>query len=97
MQLAFGGNDFEAGSSTPLFDAYLEYTRLRDLNVKVGQFFVPFDRLRTIREFALELVDRAQPTVELSLDRDVGVSFSSQDLFGTRGVLARLLGDAIAL
>lgn len=88
IQLAFGAGDFETGSSTPLFDAFIEYTRFRDLQIKAGQFFVPFDRLRTIREFALQLVDRPAVIRELTLDRDVGIAFSSQDLFGTRGILS---------
>ncbi|HEX2573738.1 MAG TPA: cell envelope integrity protein TolA [Polyangia bacterium] len=92
IQLAFGFGDFETGSSTPLFDAFIEYTRLRDLQIKAGQFFVPFDRLRTIREFALQLVDRPAVIRELSLDRDVGIAFSSQDLFGSHGVLSYHLG-----
>ena len=92
IQLAFGGNEFDKDSSSPIFDAYVEYVRLRDLNIKVGQFFVPFDRARTIREFALQLVDRAQIVSELSLDRDVGLAISSQDFLGTRGILGYHLG-----
>jgi hypothetical protein len=82
IQLAFGGNDFETGSSSPIFDAFVDYTRLRDMNIRVGQFFVPFDRARTIREFALQMVDRQLAVRELNLDRDVGVMFSSTNLFG---------------
>jgi hypothetical protein len=88
IQLAFGGNDFEAGNASPVFDAFIEYNRLRDLNVRVGQYFVPFDRARTIKEFALQFVDRQQPVQEFTLDRDVGIMFSSQNLFGSRGILA---------
>ncbi len=88
VQLAFGGNDFETGSSSPIFDAFMDYTRFRDLNIRVGQFFVPFDRARTIREFALQLVDRQLVVRELTLDRDVGVMLSSTNLFG----LDELLG-----
>jgi len=88
IQLALGTNDFEAGNASPIFDAFVEYTRLRDLNIRVGQFFVPFDRARTIREFALQFVDRQQVVQEFTLDRDVGIMFSSQDLFGTKGRLA---------
>ena len=84
VQLAFGSNDFEKDNASPLFDAYVEYTGWRDLNVRVGQFFVPFDRARTIREFALHLVDRPQVVQELTLDRDVGIMLSSSDLFGRR-------------
>lgn len=86
MQLALANNDFERDNASPIFDAFLEYVALRDLNVRVGQFFVPFDRARTIREFALQFVDRQSVVRELSLDRDFGLMLSSQDLFGS-GVL----------
>jgi hypothetical protein len=84
VQLAFGSNDFEKDNASPLVEAYVEYTGWRDLNVRVGQLFVPFDRARTIREFALRLVDRPQVVQELTLDRDVGIMLSSSDLFGRR-------------
>ena len=62
IQLAFGPKDFEAGNASPIFDAYLEYTRVKSLSIRVGQFFVPFDRLRTVREFALQMADRPRPS-----------------------------------
>lgn len=92
VQLAFGSADFEPGSSSPIFDAFVDYGRLRDLNIRVGQFFVPFDRARTIREFGLQLVDRPQVVSELSLDRDVGVALSSSDLGGFHGIFGYHLG-----
>lgn len=82
VQLAFGGNDFDTGSSSPVFDAFVEYTKHRDFNVRVGQFFVPFDRARTTREFGLQFVDRQGVVRELTLDRDIGIMVSSQDLLG---------------
>jgi hypothetical protein len=88
IQLAFGTNDFEKDNYSPIFDAYVEYAKLRDLNVRLGQYFVPFDRARTTREFALQFVDRQQAVRELTLDRDVGVMLSSSDLFGSKGILA---------
>jgi hypothetical protein len=66
----------------------VEYVKLRDLNVRFGQYFVPFDRARTIREFALQFVDRQIVVRELTLDRDVGLMFSSSDLFGLGSRLA---------
>jgi hypothetical protein len=84
IQLAFGSKDFENGNASPIFDAHLDYTRVRSLSIRVGQFFVPFDRARTTREFALHLVDRQQVVRELTLDRDVGVMFYSDDLFGAK-------------
>lgn len=82
IQLAFAAGDYERDTASPIFDAFVEYTKLRDLNVRVGQFFVPFDRARTTREFALQFVDRQQVVRELTLDRDFGLMLSSQDLFG---------------
>ena len=92
IQMAFGGNDYEAGSATPLFDAWVEYTRFRDINIRVGQFFVPFDRGRTIREFALQFVDRPLIISELSLDRDVGIMLYSTNFLGLHDVLSYNLG-----
>lgn len=92
IQLALGAQDFESGNSSPVYDAYLEFTHVRDANVRVGQFFVPFDRARTIRESALQSVDRAQGISEFGLGRDIGVVVQSQDLFGLGGVLGYHLG-----
>jgi hypothetical protein len=88
IQLAFGAGDFENGNSSPVFDAFIEYVKLRDLNVRFGQYFVPFDRARTIREFALQFVDRQIVVRELTLDRDVGLMLSSSDLAGVGTRLA---------
>lgn len=87
LQLAFGGTDYDRDApspvlASPVFDAFVEYVGVRDACVKVGQYFVPFDRARTNREFALHLVDRPQPISELTLDRDVGLSIYSDDLGG---------------
>jgi hypothetical protein len=84
IQLAFAANDYEKDNASPIFDAYVEYVGVRDANLRAGQFFVPFDRARTMREFALQLVDRPQVVRELTLDRDVGLMLSSTDLFGTK-------------
>jgi phosphate-selective porin OprO and OprP len=81
IQLAFGGNDFDTNAS-PVFDAYVEYTKFRDFSIRLGQFFVPFDRARTTREFGLQFVDRQGVVRELTLDRDIGIMLSSQDLLG---------------
>ncbi len=87
VQLAFGSGDYEKDNASPIFDAFIESTHIRDLNVRVGQFFVPFDRARTTREFGLQFVDRQNVVRELSLDRDVGIMFSSNDFLGQKGRL----------
>lgn len=91
-QFAFGGNDFDKDSSSPIFDAFLEFNHLRDASLRVGQFFVPFDRARTVREFALQMVDRPEVVRQLTLDRDVGLVLFSEDLGGLDGLFGYWLG-----
>lgn len=91
IQLAFGAADL-AESPSPVLDAYVDYLRLRDLHIRIGQYFVPLDRARTTFEYALQLPDRGGMVNELALDRDVGITLSSQDLFGSRGILGYSLG-----
>jgi len=92
FQFAFAGRDYRDGATSPIFDAYLDYKPHRDINVQVGQFFVPFDRLRTVREWALQLADRPRPVQELTLDRDVGVVLYSDHLFAKESPVAVRLG-----
>lgn len=87
VQLAFGGNDFERDSPSPIFDAFVEYTGIRDLNVRVGQFLAPFNRARTLREVSIQQTDRPITVREFNIDRDVGLMLSSPDLFGLGGRL----------
>ena len=82
FQLAVAPNDYRDGTLSPIFDAYLDLGDPEGLSVQVGQLFVPFDRARTIREFALQLPDRPRPVSELTLDRDVGVVLSAAHLGG---------------
>jgi hypothetical protein len=103
LQLGEGGADFDpkltfdtktstVTNLTPLLDAFVDITYWRDLNIRVGQFFVPFDRARTIRESALQLVDRQQVVTELSLDRDVGLRLYSDDVAGLKGLVGYSVG-----
>jgi hypothetical protein len=78
FQFALADRDFRDAAVSPIFDAYLEYRGENNLNVRAGQFFVPFDRLRTVREFALQLGERPRPVGELTLDRDFGVVVFSE-------------------
>jgi phosphate-selective porin OprO and OprP len=91
LQLAFASNDLErdtgvakeAVAPSTLLDAWIGWEAFRDLALRVGQLYVPFDRARTTREFALQFVDRQIAVNELSLDRDIGIYLYSVDLFGT--------------
>lgn len=92
VQLAFAQRDYRDGATSPLYDAYLDWTPHRDFSLKVGQYFVPFDRLRTVSEWALQTGERPQPVQQLSLDRDVGVTVYSNSLFADDSPLALRLG-----
>lgn len=92
MQIAFAQRDFESGNASPLYDAYLNLTHLRDLNVKIGQYIVPHDRARVISSSAAQLVDRSPVVSAFNMGRDVGFQLYSEDLFGLGGVLGYQLG-----
>jgi hypothetical protein len=99
LQLAFASNDLErdtgvakeAVAPSTVLDAWIGWDVFRDLGIRVGQLYVPFDRARTTREFALQFVDRQLAVNELSLDRDIGIYLYSVDLFGT-SMLSYYLG-----
>ncbi len=86
MELAFSPHDLgmKGGrlTHTPLLDWHFDLTYLRDLTVRVGQFKVPFNRQRLISSGDLQFVDRAMTNSEFNLDRDIGISLLSKDLFG---------------
>jgi hypothetical protein len=91
LQLALGAADYEKDVTSPLYDAYVDFTALRDLRLRAGQFLVPFDRARTIRENSLQFVDRQQLISEINLDRDIGLSAFSDDFLGVGGRLSYAL------
>ncbi|HRI72502.1 MAG TPA: porin, partial [Polyangium sp.] len=91
-QLAVAGRDFRDDARSPIFDAYLDWKVHRDFNIRAGQYFVPFDRLRTVREFALQMADRPAPVNEFTLDRDVGVTFYSDTFLSKRSPVAWRVG-----
>jgi hypothetical protein len=82
VQLAFGQNDLDDGSSSPLYDAYVEYHAPKHLIVRAGQFLVPLDRARATLYSDSEMVDRSFVVGELGLNRSVGIKLYSEDLFG---------------
>jgi phosphate-selective porin OprO and OprP len=92
LQLAVSPRDFRDGATSPIFDAYFDLTYNPNLSVRVGQIFVPFDRLRTIREFSLQMIDRPRVVSELTLDRDIGVYAYSDHLGGADSPFAYRLG-----
>lgn len=82
VQLSFSNLDMEEDRPVPLRDASLSYTKFNNVNIKVGQMKVPYNRQRFISDGLQEFVDRTVSNEELNLDRDVGVLVSSSNLFG---------------
>jgi phosphate-selective porin OprO/OprP len=83
LQVALGDRDFRDGAVSPIFDAFVDYKTTANISIRAGQFFVPFDRLRTVREFALQLGERPRPVGELTLDRDVGIVVYAEKFLNT--------------
>ncbi len=88
IQLAIAGRDYRDSATSPIFDAFVDWKIHRDFNVRAGQFFVPFDRLRTVREWALQMADRPVPVGELTLDRDTGITLYSDTFLGKESPVA---------
>ncbi len=80
---------------SPLLDFYVDFTHLRDLQLRVGQYKVPSNRQRVISSGNLQLVDRALLNSEFTLDRDMGFDLRSRDFLGLN-MLRYYLGMYIA-
>lgn len=100
FQFGFSPNDMSSGIPSdaeplrrnPLRDARAEFDRLRNFNVWVGQFKVPFSRQRVISSSNLSVLDRSNVNAEFTLDRDLGIEAFSRDLGGLGGRLAYYVG-----
>lgn len=92
LQLALGEADYRDAARSPVLDAWLESTHARDVSVRVGQMYVPFDRSRTTNDSALQFGDRARPVTELGLDRGIGAYAWSDHFLGDASPLSYRLG-----
>lgn len=87
LQLAFANRDMEPDYSNVLRDFYAEWRRFPDVSVRFGQGKVQYGVERVISSSAQQFVDRSVVVGEFNLDRDVGVTLFSDDLFGLGGRL----------
>lgn len=92
VQLAFAPLDQDPVAPFPVRDAFVTVAPARDFKLRVGQMKVPFGRQRVVSSGSQQMVDRSIVTGELNLDRDVGVQFFSEDLFGLKGLLGYNVG-----
>lgn len=76
----------------PLRDARIEFDRIRDFNVWVGQFKVPFSRQRVLSSSNMNMVDRSIVNADFNLDRDIGIEAFSKDVGGLGHKLAYYVG-----
>ncbi len=67
-------------TTSPLLEAYVDFTHLRDASVRVGQYKVPFNRQQVMSDGDLQLVDRSIVDGEFALERDVALDVRSLDL-----------------
>ena len=65
-----------------VLDYYLDFTKNRDIQVRVGQYKISSNRQRVISSGNLQMVDRSQVNSEFSLDRDMSVDIRSRDFLG---------------
>ena len=65
-----------------VLDYYLDFTKNRDIQVRVGQYKISSNRTRVISSGNLQMVDRSQVNSEFSLDRDIGIDIRSRDFLG---------------
>ena len=87
LQIALSPSDiWEDDDGVPhrsaLLDWYVELRHLRELNLRIGQFVLPFNRSRITSSSSMQLVDRSLANAEMHLDRDLAIMLSSSDIGG---------------
>lgn len=88
LQLALAPRELDVQNGvvrgTPVYDAYMQLERLRDLNLRIGQYRVMYTRERNIADVNPLLIDRSLANGEFNVDRDVGLDLRSEDLGGVK-------------
>lgn len=74
--------DGSAHAKSPLLDFYLHFKPLRDLEIRMGQYKVPYSRQRVVSSGNLQLVDRSLANGEFTVDRDLGFDIRSKNVGG---------------
>lgn len=86
LQLAFAPRELDVRDGvvhgTPVYDAYLQFEQLPDLNLRIGQYRVMYTRERNIADVNPLLIDRSLANGEFNVDRDIGLDIRSEDLGG---------------
>ncbi len=81
-----------------VLDYYLDFTKNRDIQVRIGQYKISSNRQRVISSGNLQMVDRSIVNAEFTLDRDISLDIRSRDFLGKdkmRYVLAISTGNGL--
>ncbi|MFW2389608.1 MAG: porin [Polyangiales bacterium] len=65
-----------------VLDYYLDFTKNRDIQVRIGQYKISSNRQRVISSGNLQMVDRSRVNAEFTLDRDMSIDIRSRDFLG---------------
>jgi hypothetical protein len=65
-----------------VLDYYLDFTRNKNISVRVGQYKISSNRQRVISSGNLQMVDRSIVNAEFTLDRDMSLDIRSRDFLG---------------
>jgi hypothetical protein len=65
-----------------VLDYYLDFTKKRDVQVRIGQYKISSNRQRVISSGNLQMVDRSIVNAEFTLDRDMSLDIRSRDFLG---------------
>jgi hypothetical protein len=69
-------------SDNVVLDYYLDFTKKRDIQVRLGQYKISSNRTRVISSGNLQMVDRSIVNAEFTLDRDMSLDIRSRDFLG---------------
>lgn len=73
---------FEDDDSAPVYDAYVNFGQVRDLELRIGRARVPFGREQLVSSGDLQFVERSLASDEFAPDRDTGFAIHSEDFRG---------------
>jgi phosphate-selective porin OprO/OprP len=76
------GTGTDVARQNALLVWYMDFTYLRDANLRIGQYKIPYSRQRVVSSGNLQFVDRSMTGREFTLDFDQGAHLFSKNLAG---------------
>ncbi|MBL9105683.1 MAG: hypothetical protein JNL82_32405 [Myxococcales bacterium] len=88
LQLALAPREIDVRDGvvhgSPVYDAYIQFERFKNFNLRVGQYRVMYTRERNIADVNPLLIDRSLVNGEFNVDRDIGFDLRSEDVGGLK-------------